>query len=352
MEHTLIVSQGQGLSPTELEERRTGLGGSDAGAVLGVSPWATAHDVWLEKRGEGPPPQDPSEPMYWGTALEAAVRRAYRERTGLKVHKPRSLIRHPERSWQLGHPDGLARDRVVEIKVTGSSGGWGEPGSDEVPPAYKAQVGHYMDLTGRRRADIIVLFGYKLEAEVFTVEWGRWIELMREELGDWWQRHIIAGEPPEVDGSEGAGRMVKHERLYAESAPPIIALPHQYGLLKDLLRTRKRAAFYAQQQDLLEQQVQQFMGGSDELQAPGLKITYKVRAGYPKVAYKEYSAALEGVIEQLALGIFPVNMDPLETRQALRSLHTTQVEPTPVFRLSADADTPLLIETEATNGEG
>ncbi|MDY0364217.1 MAG: YqaJ viral recombinase family protein, partial [Bacilli bacterium] len=35
-----------------IEERRRGLGGSDIGAILGLSPWKSAFQVYQEKRGE------------------------------------------------------------------------------------------------------------------------------------------------------------------------------------------------------------------------------------------------------------------------------------------------------------
>lgn len=351
MEHNLTVIGGQGLTSTELEERRTGIGGSDAGAIIGVSPWATAHDVWLDKTGQALPQQEPSEPMEWGNRLEDAVRRRYREQTGRRIVKPRKLIRHPERSWQIGHPDGLDRDTVLEVKVVRYLDGFGEPGTDEVPPMYKAQVGHYMDLTGRRRADLIALVGSQLQAHLFTIEYGPWCVMLREELAEWWQTHIVEGVPPEVDGSDGAQRMLRAQRRSQAPDPGqlLVALPHQYGVIADLLKARRRREFYERQEALLGQQVQQLMGEADELQAPGVKITYKMRSGYDRVAYKEYATGLEELVSQLALGTFPVNMDPIETVAALRSLHTSQVEPTPVFKVAADDNTPLLME--ATDGE-
>jgi predicted phage-related endonuclease len=38
--------------PQYLEERRKGIGGSDIAAVLGLSPWKTAYQVYQEKRKE------------------------------------------------------------------------------------------------------------------------------------------------------------------------------------------------------------------------------------------------------------------------------------------------------------
>jgi len=34
-----------------LELRRQGIGGSDAAAILGMNPWKSPMDVWLEKTG-------------------------------------------------------------------------------------------------------------------------------------------------------------------------------------------------------------------------------------------------------------------------------------------------------------
>lgn len=38
--------------PQYLEERRKGIGGSDIAAILGLSPWKTAYQVYQEKRKE------------------------------------------------------------------------------------------------------------------------------------------------------------------------------------------------------------------------------------------------------------------------------------------------------------
>lgn len=35
-----------------LEQRRKGIGGSDAPVIMGVNPWRSPMDLWLEKTGE------------------------------------------------------------------------------------------------------------------------------------------------------------------------------------------------------------------------------------------------------------------------------------------------------------
>ena len=55
-----------------LEGRRTGIGGSDVAAVLGLNPWKTPLDVWNDKLGLSED-KGMTEPAYWGTVLEDTV---------------------------------------------------------------------------------------------------------------------------------------------------------------------------------------------------------------------------------------------------------------------------------------
>ena len=51
----LVLTSTEGMPEAEwLEWRKKGIGGSDAGAVLGVSPYKTVRDVYCEKIGRVP----------------------------------------------------------------------------------------------------------------------------------------------------------------------------------------------------------------------------------------------------------------------------------------------------------
>src|SRR5947207_2817387 len=63
------------------EERRGGLGGSDAPVVMGVSLHKTPYMLWAEKRGMVPP-APPNPAMARGTALEPVARAAYEREVG------------------------------------------------------------------------------------------------------------------------------------------------------------------------------------------------------------------------------------------------------------------------------
>jgi len=153
------------------DERRKGLGGSDAAPACGLSPWKTPYQLWLEKTGQTEGPQQDNDAMFWGRTLEPVIRQRYADVTGRTVIIPNEIIRHPKIDWMLANLDGLAENRVVEIKTARSPIGWGEPGSNEIPEIYMLQVQHYLTVTKLSLADVAVLIGgsdfrlYEIEAD-------------------------------------------------------------------------------------------------------------------------------------------------------------------------------------------
>lgn len=143
-----------------LQNRKTGIGGSDAPAIMGLSAWKTPLQVYMEKRGELDNSFYDNEAMEWGRRLEPVIRQKYCDLTGLEVAVPQDIIRHPLHDFIIGTPDGLAADRVLEIKTAQSMDLWGEEGTDQIPLNYLVQVQHYMMITGLPAADIAVLFSY------------------------------------------------------------------------------------------------------------------------------------------------------------------------------------------------
>lgn len=188
------------LNPIEnrsewLQARRAGIGGSDAPAVVGVSPWRTPLDVYEDKLGEAPERED-NAAMAWGRALEPVIRQAYSDRTGRAVRLP-DMLAHPKHDWMLANLDGLTDDnRVLEIKTARTAHGWGEEGSDMIPLPYLIQVQHYMAVTAFPVADVAVLIGgsdfrlYEVPADA---------ELQRNIIAaeaDLWER-VQRRDPPE-----------------------------------------------------------------------------------------------------------------------------------------------------------
>lgn len=179
-----------------MAERRTGIGGSDVAAILGLSPYRSALDVFLNKRGDlSESPEN--DAMRWGSILEPVVRQEYSNATGRSVLMPSGMLRHERHQHMLANLDGFTEDgRIFEAKTARSGDGWGEPGSDEVPQAYLFQVQHYMAITAYPVADIAVLIGGS-DFRIYTVEADAELhEMLFDAEADFWRR-VVENQPPE-----------------------------------------------------------------------------------------------------------------------------------------------------------
>ena len=178
------------------EARSKGIGGSDVGAVCGISPWRTPLQVWEAKRGLSAPQED-NPAMFWGRTLEPVIRQKYSDETGRTVQVPTLIITHHEYPWMLGNLDGVTPDdRVVEIKTAGYPTGWGEPGTDQVPMPFLFQVQWYMAITGYAVADIPVLIGGR-DFRIYEVpEDAELQEMIIERCREFWAL-VQSGTPPD-----------------------------------------------------------------------------------------------------------------------------------------------------------
>jgi len=274
------------------KRRRSGIGGSDAAAILGVSPWASALGVWQEKRGlsDG---FDPSERMIWGTRLEDAVRKGYAEDTGYHVQRT-GFRRHKEYDFLIGHPDGMTDDRILEIKVTAMMGdGWGEPGSADIPSHYACQVQHYMMLMDVPLCDLAALVGGR-QMNIYTIPADKpFQQALLDEEALFWEL-VKSGTPPAPDGSADAGKALR--RLYPkatedsiEATPEMDAIAARYLLTKGMAATAKRET------DQLAQELQAYIGEHSRLIGDGYTATWPEVQG--RIDWKAVAAAYRSIIE-------------------------------------------------------
>jgi len=97
--------------PFTSEERKSFLGGSDIGVIMGANPYKSPYELWLEKIGELEPMQG-NQFTKFGEAMEDYIKKEAEERTGLKWRKVRKRFRHPMLAYLVGHVDGLNKDSV------------------------------------------------------------------------------------------------------------------------------------------------------------------------------------------------------------------------------------------------
>lgn len=223
--------------------RRQGLGGSDAASIVGLSPWKTEMDIWMDKKSLLPPEDDDPERNFMlnlGLELEPVVARLYERQTGRELILPEPVV-HPAHPEVRGTPDRLVRNelRGVELKTENQfSEMFGEPGSDEVPGHYLVQAAHYMALTGFTHWDIAVLHGGTRFA-IYTIQRDAELEsMMIEKLTEWWRKHILDDIPPEMDSSE-AWRVYLHNRYPRNVLPLAEIAPNSEWIVDSLGEIRK-----------------------------------------------------------------------------------------------------------------
>lgn len=197
---TVPVRQG---TPEWAAARRSGIGGSDAPIVVGESPYRSAYELWAEKVGLIPRPEQ-TEVMAWGHRLEPLVAAAYTEATGRRLRRVRRLLRSRGRPWQIASLDRavIGERRLVEIKTTRSPR-W--DGADPVPPDVLAQVEHYLAVTGWEVADVAVLVA---GSDLRIIEVGRDDAYIRDlvEIEADFVRRVETRTPPPLDASEATRR--------------------------------------------------------------------------------------------------------------------------------------------------
>jgi putative phage-type endonuclease len=186
-----------------LEERRKGIGASDIAAVMGVSRWKTPYQVYLEKRKEA---NDflGNKIMDWGKRMEGPIRQWYSDTTGRTVIIPQKedgtpkILYHAKYPFLLASLDGYTEDeRVVEIKTSYSSDGWGEPGSSKIPDEYMLQVQHQMLVTGYHVADVPVSIHGGPPELYIVYEDKEMQDMILKAAIEFWGR-VESGTPPDV----------------------------------------------------------------------------------------------------------------------------------------------------------
>lgn len=188
-----------------LEERKKGIGGSDAAAILGMSKYASPYTVWLEKTGRVTPDDiSDREPVYWGKVLEDVVAKEYAKRhPDHKVRRLNALLRSTARPWQQASLDRVVVDErgrkgVLEVKTANArlEADW----KDGVPDYYYPQPTHYLAVTGFEFFTVAVLVGGQHYKE-FTYERDEEdIAILNEKEGFFWSECVLGGSMPAPTG--------------------------------------------------------------------------------------------------------------------------------------------------------
>jgi putative phage-type endonuclease len=272
-----------GLTRDEwLDIRKKGIGSSDAAAAVGLNPYKSQLELWLEKTSQDaelpkPDPNDETSPLYWGTLLEPIVAAHYTKRTGRKVRRINAVLQHPSEPWMLANIDReVVSDeevQILECKTAGPNGArlW----RDGVPEYVQLQVMHQLAVTGKRAADVAVLVcGQELRIHRIERDEEAIAKLIAIERDFW--RFVEMRQPPPADGSESADRALR--ALFPRDCGESLDLAGDLEMsatFSDLLAVRRVLAEHLAFEGQLKQRIQQRMGEAAKAIFEGGEVTWK-----------------------------------------------------------------------------
>ena len=262
-----------------LDVRKGGIGSSDAAAAVGLNPYKSPLELWLEKTGRSQDADTPvgfDDPRYWGTLLEPYVATAYQQQTERRVRKVNAVLQHPVFPFMLANIDreviGCPDVQILECKTAGEFGArlWREG----VPEYVQVQVQHQLAVTGKDAADVAVLLcGQQLE--IFRIPRDDEVIARLVVLEARFWEYVTSDVAPPADGSASAGKALRQlypgggntldfceDRDLSDTFAQLVAL-------RDELDARGKDA------ERLKQALQQAMGDAERAVFATGEVTFK-----------------------------------------------------------------------------
>jgi putative phage-type endonuclease len=214
------------------------IGGSDIGAIAGLSPWESAITKWAKKTGKISDELEPNMSMRLGNKLERPILEIFaEEHPDYEIYTTGSWA-HKEFSWQRANPDALYRKPdgtwgIIEVKF--SRDYW-----SEVPQHYRAQVLWYMNVFGIQEAVLVALAGSSYQE--FEVEWDSFEATSLIAAAYRFRESVLKEEMPDWDGSNSTFETIRAMNPKIEDGEEHLDElgVHYFNALSDYEQTEKR----------------------------------------------------------------------------------------------------------------
>ena len=195
-----------------VKARTRGIGGSDVGAICGVSPFTSARQIYLNKTGQYQDKLSPNEAakerMHFGHMLEPIVADEYSKRTGNRIVAVDATLVHKDHPWALANVDRLIVDEegkpvgILECKTTSEymNEEWE---SGEILMSYVYQLNWYLWILGLEKGAFACLVGGNkfYHYDVFRND-----ELLENTIipaaRDFWFNNVLALKEPEMQAND------------------------------------------------------------------------------------------------------------------------------------------------------
>jgi len=278
-----------------LEERKKGIGGSDAPTVLGLNEYCSPYSLWAEKTGKLIPEDiSDKEVVRLGNDLEAYAAERWAEKTGKKVRRWNSIIRNPDYPYAHANVDRLVvgEDSGLELKTTSSWDIAKQCKDGNFPDRYYAQCVHYLMVTGAKRWHLGVLcfgtgfFDFTIERDEAEIA-----ALAEAERVFW--TCVTEDRAPGVDGTKATTDALK--TIYKDSTPgstiDLTAVGHHIESFNSLGKQIKELKALQDEQANL---IKDFMADSEKGTFGNLTVSWQSssRRTFDKNKYEELNGKI------------------------------------------------------------
>jgi len=259
-----------------LEIRRGYIGGSEAGAVIGLNPYKSAYTLWAEKTGQVPEFSGNLTTRV-GSYLEDLVAALWCEETGKQVRRKNRILVNPEYPFACADLDRVVvgEKALLEIKTTNSFPVMRTCRGGDFPAQWYCQVVHYLAVTGYEKAYLAVLLNCR---ELLTFELERDDEeiaaLMDAEREFW--KHVQDRTPPGVDGSDSTSETISD--LIGPSAPgEEAALFGRTDVLNEYMALKRQQKAIGERIAQIENVIKTDMGTAEKATEGGYTVSWKTQ---------------------------------------------------------------------------
>ena len=267
------------INEQQLIQRQNHIGSSDMAAILGLNPYQTAYDIWLQKTGQLDY-QEPNAAMFIGTMLEDGVLNFAENQLGPLV-----------RNVHVEHDNGILASNIdaevvedgrpVEAKTVGIMRGftdkdqWGDGGSDNVPDYCYIQTHVHMICAKKDLCYVPALLAGR-GLLLFHVPFSQDVaDVILEKAEGFWNENVLKATPP-IDSQPTLDVVKRMKRTPNKE----VQIDKQLILTLEEAKEAERLA--KKRKDEAQAMILAAMGDAECGVADGLKCTYFTykRKGY------------------------------------------------------------------------
>lgn len=259
-----------------LQLRKNYIGGSDAGAAIGLNPYSSPYRLWAEKTGKIPGFEG-NIITRTGSYLEDFVAQLFTEETGKKVRRKNTMLVNDQYPFACADVDRVivGEKALLEIKTTNSFPVMRKVKGGEYPEQWYAQMMHYLAVTGYERAYLAVLINCR-EFKWFVLERDEdEIAALMSAERDFWQ-YVTNDTPPPADGTQATTDTL--QTIYTESYADEVQLFGREYMLQEYFKLKDQQKAIEERMTEITNIIKTDMQTSEKASCGNYGISWKSQA--------------------------------------------------------------------------